>query len=397
MAQWFQRLVASAKYGTVSNATIQGYLRAAGQIETVWQQIDERVADLLVQGIAPWDAYTRMGYALAFVRACRLDVLFVQGLLKADALANPTGAGYLPQITYDQALALCEHIEPYLEEAVKAATDPQYRPASFSLPLKLGPRMRDARQRVPLSHIQGLIVAAQEMKDWSAGLLAQYELALHAAKQPLPQPVSRHLEQMKSELELGDFHLRTSTDLVGQISQGQTTGELSARAEDFLWEAMESFYRVSQLVAMPGNPARSASRVPDRSTRDQRSPEPELQRPTPEEVPHATPDMASLINPAMGGQHSDQGASSSDVSKLFDQVISGPGPGQSMEAAPSPDVSNLLNQVTTGPAAGQGSSARPSEKKRQEAERAALSHKPASEDNTLDLLSEICGEQEKDK
>lgn len=395
MAQWFQRLVASAKYGTVSNATIQGYLRAAGQIETVWQQIDEKVADLLVQGTSPWEAYTRMGYALAFVRACRLDVLFVQGLLKADTLANPMEAGYLPQITYDQALALCEHIEPYLEEAVKAATDPQHRPASFSLPLKLGPRVRDARQRTPLSHIQGFILAAQEMKEWSAGLLAQYELALHAAKQPLPQPVSRHLEQMKSELELGDFHLRTSIDLMGQISQGQTTGELSARAEDFLWEAMESFYRVSQLVAMPGTPALSAPRVPDRPTQEQRSPEPEPQRPTAEQASQVAPDMSSLITSATGGQRADQSeSSSSDVSNLFDQVISGPGLGQEM-AAPSPDVSDLLNQVTTGPAAGQGSSARSSDKKRQEAERAAPPHKPASEDNTLDLLSEICGEQEK--
>src|SRR5258708_13373494 len=60
---------------------------------------------------------------------------------------------------------------------------------------------------------------------------------------------------MRSELGLGDFHLRTGIDMVGQISNGQTTDELSKKADGFLWEAMESFFKVSQLVAISGTPA----------------------------------------------------------------------------------------------------------------------------------------------
>lgn len=77
MSQWLQHLVAGAKYGSVSDATIQGYLRSASQIETVWQQLDEKVDDLLLGGMAPWEAHAALGYALAYVRACRLDVVFV--------------------------------------------------------------------------------------------------------------------------------------------------------------------------------------------------------------------------------------------------------------------------------------------------------------------------------
>ena len=263
MSRWFQRFVASGIHGEVSDATIRGYLRSASQLEEVWQQIDDNVDTLIGQGVAPWEAYARMGYALAFVRACRTNVVFIQELLKADAAAEPESVGYLPRVTYEQALALSEHIEPYMEEAIKASTNPHYVPA-FSFPLELGPRVQYPGQRLPLPHVQGFIAAAQETREWAAGLLAKYELALAAAKIPVPKSVTTHVEQMKSELSLGDFHLRTSVDMVGQISQGQATGELSAKAEDFLWEAMESFFKVSQLVAFPEVPARArpAAHVP---------------------------------------------------------------------------------------------------------------------------------------
>ncbi len=236
MGQWFQRLRTNAKYGAVNDATIQGYLRAASQLENVWQQIDDKVDEHMLQGLPPWEAYTRMAYALAFVRACRMNVVFVQELLKAETATDTANAGYLPKVTYDQALALCEHIEPTIEEALKAATNSRYVLPPSTLPLKLGPHIGGEYQNLPLSHLQGTIHAAQEIKDWTAGLLAKYELALHAAKLPLPQEVSTHLEQMKSELELGDFHLRTGVDMVGQISQGRVAEALHQKAEGFLWE-----------------------------------------------------------------------------------------------------------------------------------------------------------------
>ncbi|MGH2479556.1 MAG: hypothetical protein ACRDHW_07880, partial [Ktedonobacteraceae bacterium] len=95
MGQWFQRLFAGAKASAVNAATIQGYLRAASQIEEVWQQIDDKVDELIGQDLPPWEAYVRMGYALAFVRACRMNVVFVQELLKAEVAANPTNTGAL--------------------------------------------------------------------------------------------------------------------------------------------------------------------------------------------------------------------------------------------------------------------------------------------------------------
>src|SRR5436853_1543089 len=135
----WRKFIASNIHGEISDATIQGYLRSASQIEEVWQQIDDKVALLIAQGMAPWDAYAKMGYALAFARACRTNVVFVQELLHADSLADPSTAGYLPKVTYDQAMALCQRIEPLLEEAILALNNPRYVPSRYSSPINIVP------------------------------------------------------------------------------------------------------------------------------------------------------------------------------------------------------------------------------------------------------------------
>ncbi len=398
MGQWFQRFVASGLHGEVSDATIQGYLRSASQLEDIWQQIDDSVDAFIAQGIAPWDAYARMGYALAYVRACRTNVVFVQELLKADATAEPASAGYLPKITYDQALALCEHIEPYLEEAIKASTNSRYVPATYALPLTLGPHIRYANQHFPLPHLQGIIGAAQQTRDWAAGLLAKYELALRAAKTPVPQPVSTHVEEMRSELGLGDFHLRTGIDMVGQISNGQTTDELSKKADGFLWEAMQSFFKVSQLVAISGTPAsaRPSRNAPGIVSHEQTYQRPAAPKLNPEIPAPPSPDMSDMLNQvitAPGAVQQVPAPSLPDMSDMLNQVITAPVGAQAVPASPSSDVSDMLNQVIADTGTTQEVPRPPLTKGPDAVARASQRDKSTSGDNVLDMLSEICGEQ----
>ena len=398
MGQWFQRFVASGLHGEVSDATIQGYLRSASQLEDIWQQIDDNVDAFIAQGMAPWDAYARMGYALAYVRACRTNVVFVQELLKADAAAEPASAGYLPKITYDQALALCEHIEPYLEEAIKASTNSRYVPITYALPLTLGPHIRYANQHFPLPHLQGIIGAAQQTRDWAAGLLAKYELALRAAKTPVPQPVSTHVEEMRSELGLGDFHLRTGIDMVGQISIGQTTDELSKKADGFLWEAMQSFFKVSQLVAISGTPAsaRPSRNAPGIASHEQPYQRPAAPKLNPEIPVPPSPDVSDMLNQvitAPGAVQQVPAPSLPDMSDMLNQVITDPGGAQAVPASPSPDVSDMLNQVIADTGTTQEVPRPPLTRGPDAVARASQPDKSTSGDNALDMLSEISGEQ----
>jgi len=372
MSQWFQRMTGSGRHGEMSDATIQGYLRSASQLEDIWQQLDDKVDALILGGLAPWEAYAQMGYALAFVRACRMVTVCVQELLKANALANPAMPNALPRVTYEQALALCQHIEPFIEEAMRAATSPHYIPHLPTFPLAFGPFVGD--QQYPLSHLQGFLGAAQQMRDWTAGLLAKYELALHGPKTPLPQAVATHLEAMNSTLGLGDFHLRTGVDMAGQISKGPVPDELSAKAIGFLWEAMDGFFRLSQVIAFPviPVPGRPQQQIPGvRGTGHSSTGYPPGHT-APGYPQHNTAPGYPQHNTAPGYPQGDtptmdQGTVGStkgpmptpppepDVTELLNQVIANPGATRTVPTSPSPspDISNMFNQVIANTGTGQ--------------------------------------------
>jgi hypothetical protein len=236
--------------GEVSDANVQGFLRASSQIEDLWQEIDSQVAVSIGQGVAPWEAYQRLGYPLAYIRAARTYQVFVRELLAADAAADPGLAGYLPRVTFDQANALCHHIQPLLEHAVAAFHDPAYVPVK-PLPLHLGPRLEAEGHACPLPHLQGIIAAAREVREWAAGLIAEYENAIRQSTVPAPAEITTHLTALQGRLAQADSQLRFGVDLVGQISRGGATTELHERAEDRLWKAMEQVFLLNQATAMP--------------------------------------------------------------------------------------------------------------------------------------------------
>ncbi len=247
--------------GEVSDANIRGYLRAASQIEEVWQQIDDKLAELISQGMTPWEAFKQLCYPLAFIRAARACQVFVKELLAADAAADPQTSGYLPRVTYDQADALCHQIQPGLEHAIAALNDPNYVP-DVALPLELGPRVEFEGVPCPVAHLQGMVAAAREIRDWAAGLIAQCELAVKHTDGPEPAEFPAHITALQSRLAQADSQLRFGVDLVGQISQGDATPQLHEEAEDSLWDAMQNFFLINQAVAMPEVLQASRHRIP---------------------------------------------------------------------------------------------------------------------------------------
>jgi hypothetical protein len=245
-----RHMYATSVRGEVSDATIQGYLRAASQIEETWQHIDERLAALRSQGVVPWEAYEQLSHALAFVRAARTYQVFVRELLAADAAADPGTAGYLPHITFDQANALCQQILPCLQQAIGALNDPSFTPG-MALPLILGPRLEVEGKPCPTTHLQGMIAAAREVREWAAGLIAQYKLAINQGERATPADIAVHLVALEKRLAQADAELRFGTDLVGQVSQGEATAALHEEAEKHLWEALQAFFLLNQAVAHP--------------------------------------------------------------------------------------------------------------------------------------------------
>ncbi len=237
--------------GEVSDANIQGYLRAASQIEDIWQQVDDKVAALIAQGATPWEAYAQMRYPLAYIRAARAYQVFVRELLAADAAYDPQTAGYLPRVTYDQANALSHQIQPCLQNAIATLNNPTSE-GEIALPLKLGPRIETEGQPCPIAHLQGMIAASREVREWAAGLIAQYAQAVLQTAVPVPAEITTHLTELQARLVQADSQLRFGTDLVGQVSQQGATLQLHEEAENSLWNALQNFFLLNQAVALPG-------------------------------------------------------------------------------------------------------------------------------------------------
>jgi hypothetical protein len=373
----------------VSSEAIRGYLRLGTQIEQVWQQLDDRVTELTLQGMAPWEAYSKMGYALAYARACRLNVMLVQKLLEG---ADPTNSGFLPRPTYDQARALGELFEPYLEEAIKLL-DARYV-SRKRLPLQL--RRVPHEGQYPAAHLQGVLAASRETREWAAGLLAQYDLAVAAPRLPIPQPITAHLEAMRNQLALGDFHLESGAQLLGDLRAGkQVADAVYAQGEDLLWEAMESFYQISQLLAYPGAAPQPAPAVPASA------PQPAPAIPTsapqaqpPGGFPPAAPslsqraqtsahvaDMLGQLNQAHPAAR--PGPASSGASDLLNALQMNTSPGASSQ--PSSDAAALLDQLAPPPA-------KPSPGASPASKQKAGQEQVPTEKKVADLLSDLGGE-----
>lgn len=282
---------------TQATNTIQGYLRTSNQIEAINQQLEDAVNTAITHGTAPWDAYTAVGYALAFVRACRCHVIVVQAIVQASA---PNTS--FPRDAYNQAIALCAVFEPYLEEAIKAQ-DPRYRPRGFDWPLKFGPRLQESNDHISVSLVQGLRNGAQQLQEWVNGFIAAYELAVNASPIHPPAPVGQHLEAVHREMQLGMFHFQTAVDMLGALSTTQVAQTMLAQATDLLWEALGSFFTVSQLIAHPGaltqpqNPERrpETEPPPQQVTYQPASTFVQPSEPEPEE-PYGAQEAAALLN-----------------------------------------------------------------------------------------------------
>ena len=220
----------------------QGYVHQGTQLEQIWQQAEEKVTELTLQGLTPWEAYSAMGLALAFVRACRLNVVLVQKLLEG---ADPKNTGSIPRATYDQAAALGELFEPCMEEAIKAL-DTRYV-SRYRIPLRL--RRTTYEGRPTALHFLGMMAAGRETREWAAGVVAQYEVAIEAPRLPIPQAITAHLEAMKNRgLALGDFHLEVwdELDRWDQGRKASSRGAVCSGRKSALGSHGKLFYQVSQ-------------------------------------------------------------------------------------------------------------------------------------------------------
>jgi hypothetical protein len=112
-------------------------------------------------------------------------------------------------------------------------------------------------------------------------------------------------------MQLGMFHFQTAVDMLGALSTTQVAQPMLAQASDLLWEALGSFFTVSQLVAHPGaltqpqQPQQVQPKNPGRRLETEPSPQQvtyppastfvQPSEPEPEE-PYGAQEAAALLN-----------------------------------------------------------------------------------------------------
>ncbi len=313
IASTVRRVYATVLRGEVSDVNLRGYLRAASQIEDVSQELDLRLAALRGEGIPPWEAYARLRYAFLFLQVARLNQLFVRRVLSADETWQPATRGYLPRLTYDQADALSRLIQPNVERALAALRTTTYHP-DVDLPLTFGPRVDSGGQRYPLAYLLGLIGAAREAHNWADGLLSQYAQQVNHADVPVPREVHDALAAYEARLAGGESRLRFATDLIGRVSQGEATDELSSQAADLLWMALRTFSLVCQAIAMPELLRRQEAGVPALRTT------PRLAASPYEDMPVQPDDLWEVAAPSARAELRGTEFGTEQMRQLWDQI-----------------------------------------------------------------------------
>ena len=363
--------------------TLQGYLRASNQIEAINQQLEDAVNTAISRGTAPWDAYATLGYALAFVRACRCHVIVVQAIMQA-----PQPNTSLSQDAYNQAIALCAAFEPLLEESIKAQ-DPHYRPSGFAWPLTFGPRLQEANDHISPQLAQGLRNGAQQLQEWVNGFIATYELAVNASPIHPPAPIEQHLEAIHREMQLGMFHFQTAVDMLGALSVTQVAQPMLLQASGLLWEALSSFFTVSQCVAYPGaltQPQASGHRPGTEPSPQQVRPLPantNVQPPKPEEA-YGAQEAAAILNDLAQTpkpkQQPAQAITQPQAESVLDELAHSV-KNRQPEQQPTSSTGDLLAELTQEQPAPPKPQAKPKPQ----------GNRPQHDNNTDDLLSDITG------
>ncbi len=191
---------------------------------------------------------------------------------------------------------------------------------------------------------------------------------------------------------------------------------------------MESFFKLSQLIAFPGVPARPQPQHPGMKSpvpqhQDRRSdvtprPQPPIIATPPE------PDVADLLNQVTAGPSATLAQAvptppAPDVSNMLNQVTADSSATQATSTPPAPDVSNMLNevtasreveqtrpntpsssaisamfdQVTAPPETTQAGLMQPKAKGSQEMEQVPRPDKALPEDDIMKMFSDVCSDQ----
>ena len=231
--------VVSRMRGEVPADTLEAYRRASLGVLELLQQGDTLRAKGQVEGQTAW---TLPPNVQAFM-LCSWNAFVLQSLgnefLDADYRDNPATAGFVPPITADQVMSFYSQVEGWLNRALQAQSNPDYR-LDVRVPASL-PQWSQV-EPCPKSHLHGMLTAMTSIRDHVSG--AMTFLGVNPPTEPEQLAQFNKIKQLHAA---ATAKARYAEDLHG----GDPTPEMHERVEPHIKESIEAFYKLGQLIAMP--------------------------------------------------------------------------------------------------------------------------------------------------
>ena len=260
----------AAMTGEISADTLEAYRRASLAVYDALDHAEAHRAKAKEEGKNAWT----MAPATQAEILCTWNAFVLQTLgdrlLEADYDHDAATVGFVPAITSDQILRFYTQVEGWLNRAQQAHYNPGYK-LDVWVPAEL-PAWSEV-EPCPNAHLFGMLEAMRAVRDHT-------EAAMIFLNDSPPQNAEH--EKERDRIRQQHAAAMTKARYADDMMSGNPSREIHELVEEHVKEAIEAFYLLGQLLAMP----ELASKI---------------QQPAP-----ATPDQlpvgAPKYTPSLGGQ-----------------------------------------------------------------------------------------------
>lgn len=233
------RLAASLS-GEVAATTIEAYRRAGAAAYEQMGIADAARAEITALGADLWSVSAgRSSQLLCTWNAFALQTLG-DALVEADYRGDPRTVGFLPKATAEQSAAFLGQVEPWLTAARRGAADPGFDVATVvALPATLPGWVKV--EPCPQSHLDAMLAAARALRARAEAAMADFQ----RTHTPLVhQPTAATLAGMAADAG-------SVLSYAESLWSPDAGVEIHERVERALKRAIDAYYTLGQLLAMP--------------------------------------------------------------------------------------------------------------------------------------------------
>lgn len=218
----------------VSVEKLEAYREAGSSVYDLLDRVQQQRDEVKV-GRSPWDADRCLQFQIAFA----WNAFVLQTLGDEFVEAGQTVGGFLPRVTAEQAMAFYGQVESWISRANQASSNTAYVP-DVHLPAHLLPLWVDVIP-CPHTHLAAMLAAVKSIQG-------RAELAVGACvAAEVPVEHERRFGQVRQRIA----DANTAAEYARHLSEGDPAQELHAEIERYVRDALEGFYLVGQMLAMP--------------------------------------------------------------------------------------------------------------------------------------------------